>query len=151
MIKAIYITEKHKQPLTQVSQIDCVAGKGIIGDRHYGKRKWPGQNLTLIEAEAIEQFNRDLGQSINWQAPRRNIITQGIRLNDLVGQFFMLGNVQCFGVEQCEPCRLLGRDLENERVSSQQVIQAFKHSGGLRADIVTDGWINVGDALITID
>ena len=151
MIQAIYISTKHKTPLIKLTHANCIAGLGIEGDRNFGKKKWPGQNITLIESEAIELFNREMGQDINWRSTRRNIVTTGVRLNELVGQFFMLGSIQCYGVELCEPCSLLGKYLENERISANQIIKAFQYSGGLRADIVTDGVIQVGDNLVVCD
>ncbi|MCU4675851.1 hypothetical protein N7931_09410 [Catenovulum sp. 2E275] len=150
MIQAIFIAQQHKQALSELESVQCAAGQGIWGDRNFGKNKWPGQNLTLIEAEAIAQFNQTFQQTISWDAPRRNLITQGIRLNDLVGKKFKIGEVELLGIELCEPCSLLGKLLENNTISRHQVIDAFKLSGGLRADILTDGFIAKGDKLTLI-
>jgi len=75
VIKAIYIAgQQHKHPLSEVDSIECAAGLGIWGDRHFAKSKWPGQNLTLIESEAISAFNQTYGQNIGWHSTRRNLI-----------------------------------------------------------------------------
>jgi len=75
------------------------------------------------------------------------LITQGVCLNDLVGKRFKVGEVELIGIELCEPCTLLGKLLENETINRWQVISAFKLSGGLRADIVTDGCISKSDKI----
>ncbi|WAJ70277.1 MOSC domain-containing protein [Catenovulum adriaticum] len=145
MIKAIFIAQQHKQVLSSVRTATCSAGLGIWGDRNFGKTKWPGQNITLIEAEAIEQFNQDYQQNIGWHSTRRNLVTMGISLNHLVGKRFKVGEVELLGVELCEPCQLLAKLLANETVSRAQVMSGFEFSGGLRAQILTDGNIKVGD------
>ncbi len=144
MIKAIFIAKEQRGEQQQVDRIELVQGKGIAGDRNYDKSKWPGQNVTFIELEEIEKYNSMFGQNIDLSATRRNIVTKGIRLNELVGKQFLIGDVTFKGIELCEPCALLGGGLENEVMKRKDVVKALVHSAGLRADVLTDGYIEVG-------
>lgn len=144
MIKSLFITSQTGGVLEQVERVQVVAGDGIVGDRNFKKRKWPGQNITFVSLEAIEQFNRDYHQSIDVSATRRNVITSGVDLNALVGKSFSIGEVVFMGVELCEPCKSLGDALMNDGISSVEVVKAFLHSGGLRADVCSDGELSVG-------
>lgn len=146
MIKSLFITSQTGGALEQVERVQVVSGDGIVGDRNFKMRKWPGQNITFISLEAIEQFNRDHHQLIGLAATRRNVITSGVDLNSLVGQSFSIGEVVFKGVELCEPCKSLGDSLMNEGITSAEVVKAFLHSGGLRADVCSDGELSVGMA-----
>lgn len=97
----------------------------------------PGSALTLIEAEVCETFAPPLGPNEH----RRNVVTRGIRLNGLVGVEFMIGEVRCRGKRLCEPCRVI------QGHADRPILRALVHRGGLRADIITDGEIAVGDAM----
>jgi len=144
MIEALFIAKEFKAAQEQVESIELVQDKGIVGDRNFDQANWPGQNLTLIEREEIEAFNETFQQNISLSDTRRNIITKGVRLNELVGKVFQIGDVKLKGVELCEPCATLGGALENETIKSADVIKAFVHKGGLRADVLSDGCIEVG-------
>lgn len=123
------------------------AGQGIVGDRHWGRADWPGQNLTLVEAEEIERFCALTGRAVDLALTRRNVVTRGVRLNELVGRRFRIGDCVLFGVELCEPCGSLGRRLADEHFDAAAVIGHWLGRGGLRADVLTDGTISAGDAL----
>ncbi|ETX11293.1 sulfurase [Marinomonas ushuaiensis DSM 15871] len=144
MIQAIYVAKKSKQSQVGIDAVKVDAGKGIVGDRNYGKRSEVGQNITFVESEAIAAFNANFGQSISQSSTRRNIITQSVRLNQLVGQEFSIGNVRFYGVELCEPCGTLGRALSNDSLTSSQVVKAWARTGGLRANVLTTGILRVG-------
>lgn len=144
MIIAMYIAPQ-KNAAQQPCQIATVVkGKGLEGDRAFGKIKEPGQNITFIEKEEIERFNSEYKQNITQDATRRNIITKGVRLNDLVGKEFFIGEVKFKGVELCEPCSKLGRLLANDTIEPKGVVGGFLHRAGLRADVLSDGEIEVG-------
>jgi MOSC domain-containing protein YiiM len=149
MIEAIFVSKKSRQTLQQASAVQVVFGCGITGDRHFKKATKKGQNITLIEAEAVDEYNALLDQSISPQQTRRNIITRGIDLNALVGVEFSIGTAQFRGVELCQPCNVLGRLLENQQVSKSQVIHAFLGSGGLRADVIGSGILEIGMPIIS--
>lgn len=144
MIKSIYTASEHGQELESVQSIELVAGKGIVGDRNFDKSMWPGQNLTLIEREEIDAFNRDHDRSIHESDPRRTVITENERLNDLVGKEFSIGSVRLLGVELCEPCKGIGEQLATEDMDGPAVVKAFVHKAGLRTDVLCDGRIEVG-------
>jgi len=149
MIKAIFISPEHGAAQTEAQSIQLTAGMGIQGDRNYGKSDHPGQNITLIESEIITAFNQQFSQAITLSAPRRNLITEGVRLNELVDKEFSIGDVRFRGVELCEPCSFLGDLLANDTISKREVIKAFIHKGGLRADILNNGEITAGMRLST--
>ena len=144
MIKAIFTASENLGGQRQVPEIDLVAGKGIKGDRNFDRSQWPGQNITFIELEEINAFNQRFSQQISLSDTRRNVITEGVRLNDLVGQIFRIGDVSFKGVELCEPCSTLGALLQNDSLSKKAVVKAFTHKAGLRADVLSDGQISVG-------
>jgi MOSC domain-containing protein YiiM len=116
-----------------------VNAEGVIGDR-YGKAR----DLTLIEAEALEGLREDTGIELSAAESRRQVLTRGIRLNDLVAQHFMVGDVECVGQELCEPCNHL------QGLTQQGVLRGLVHRGGLRADIVSGGRIAVGDEVVPL-
>jgi MOSC domain-containing protein YiiM len=135
--------------LSTPESVRVIAGAGIEGDRHFGTRQLHrGQNLTLIEAEEIERFNTQHRTAISLGAPRRNLITRGVRLNGLVGKDFSVGAVRLRGVELCEPCSKLARNLSGTGLSPPQIVKSFLHRAGLRADVLTSGTIARGDAII---
>jgi MOSC domain-containing protein YiiM len=126
-----------------------VAGAGIEGDRYFGaEQQYPGQNITLIEAEEIERFNHDNNASIGLLDTRRNIVTRGVRLAPLVGKEFTIGTVRFRGVELCEPCAVLGTGLASAGLPAATVVRQFVHKAGLRADALSSGTIRIGDPLV---
>lgn len=137
-VEAINIGPSDAIALTD--SVSARAGRGLEGDRHFfGRGAWPGQALTLIEAEALEDVGLTGAQS------RRQVVVRGVRLNDLVGRRFRVGDVECAGVELCEPCRHL------ESLTRPGIIKDLIHRGGLRADILNDGRIRVGDPVTVVD
>jgi len=126
------------EALLPVGSVAAVAGKGLEGDRHYcAHGALPGQALTLIEAEALEDVGLTGAQS------RRQVVVRGVRLNDLVGRRFRVGEVECVGVELCEPC------LHLQQMTRPGIIKDLTHRGGLNVDILTDGQIRIGDPIAT--
>ncbi len=149
-IERIFISTEAGGKQSEREQIELVVGSGIVGDRNFGLSKWPGQNLTFIEAEEIEAFLEEHYLPHDMTISRRNLITRGIRLNDLVGKEFQLGGVMLRGVELCEPCSSLGERLSSlisPDVSPKMLIQRFMGKGGLRVDALTSGTIKIGDTI----
>ncbi len=152
MIKAIFIAKKHGQALSAVDSIHLKANKGIVGDRHYDQHRWPGQNLTLIESEQIDFFNQQYQQTISIQDTRRNIITSGIKLNELVGKKFAIGNTLLYGVELCQPCLSLAEALaEKCSMTKHEIIKALTNRAGLRASVLSDGTCQLGMPIKLVD
>jgi MOSC domain-containing protein YiiM len=144
MIEAIFIASKKGSSLLEVSEIELVAGKGIVGDRNFDHDRWPGQNITFIEAEEVDTFNAMYKGSVTAGEMRRNIITRSIRLNSLVGKSFQLGGVQFYGVDLCEPCKKLGNLLASSDMQPSEVVRAWTHKAGLRANVINNGILRVG-------
>jgi MOSC domain-containing protein YiiM len=144
LIQSIYVAKKSKQPQIEIDAVKVDAGKGIVGDRYYGKKGIDGPNITFVESEEIAAFNANFGQHIDHSATRRNILTQGVRLNQLVGQEFSIGDVRFYGVELCEPCGSFGKSLANDSLSSSQVVRAWLRRGGLRANVLSTGILRTG-------
>ncbi len=148
IVERLYISPQSAAPLVGKRQITLLAGQGIRGDRHCGSADWPGQNLTLVEAEEIEAFCRLSGQPDDLALTRRNIVTRGIRLNHLIGRRFRIGNCLLLGIELCEPCRGLGERLATPALDMPAVVRYWTGRGGLRVDVLNDGQITVGDAIL---
>ena len=135
--------------MLKMDQVELVAGKGIIGDRYYSETGTfseklaglPDKELTLIESEEIENFNKEFKISFTFGDFRRNIVTHEIRLNELEGQEFMLGKVRLRGIRLCEPCAHLANILVPE------IMPSLVHKTGLRAQIISNGVIMVGDEI----
>ena len=149
-IISIYIASARYGEQLAVKSVQLKAGRGIVGDRFFGYRKSSlGKNLTLIESEAIAGFNRQFGQNIPFNAARRNLITQGLELNDLDGKTFKIGEVLCRGIELCEPCVTMARHFALASLKSTEILRAFTHKGGIRAEVLMDGLIKTGDSIIS--
>jgi MOSC domain-containing protein YiiM len=137
-VEAIHIAAAESELPHPVDAVDVTA-EGIVGDR-YGEAR----NLTLIEAEALEGLRTDTGIELSAAESRRQVLTRGIRLNDLVGERFTVGGVECVGEERCEPCSHL------QGLTREGVLRGMVHRGGLRADIVSGGRIAVGDDVVSL-
>jgi len=141
-VEEIYVSPTESGPVSSVPSVAALHGRGLDGDRYQQQDGWAprGTAITLVEAEAIEATAAEHGIHLSPGGTRRNIVTRGIRLNELVSREFTVGSVRCRGYELCEPCTHL-RALTGE----PELIKALVHRGGLRADILTDGTIAVGD------
>jgi MOSC domain-containing protein YiiM len=145
-IEFIYIAPAATAPTLSVQEVLAIPGVGLEGDR-YALRQGtffkpePDFELTLIEAEAIEALKRDYHVELAPGEARRNLVTRGVALNHLVGRDFQIGEVKFHGIRLCEPCSHL------QRLTGLQVIKGLLHRGGLRAQILSQGAIRVGDSL----
>ena len=144
-IVAIRIHEKEGEIPHAIDEARLVAGRGIEGDANFlAAHKDPSranEALTLIESEAVEAARRDYGVDVTAATSRRNVQTEGVALNHLVGREFRVGTALCRGVELCEPCGHL------EKMTAKGVRQALVHRGGLRAQILEDGVARPGDSV----
>ncbi len=148
-VEGIYLAPESGAPTYPVDDVQAIAGRGLEGDRKFDKRKQsggaPGKDITLIEAEAIEALETEHGISLGQGDPRRQVVTRGVSLNDLVGKRFRVGDVECVGVELCHPCSHM------ESLTKPGVLRGLVGRGGLNADVLTDGRIAVGDAVRALD
>lgn len=142
-IEAIYLAHE-RGPTFPVERAEVHAGKGIDGDRKYfADGAGPGRALTLVAMEALEAMRDETGIDLADGGTRRQVHTRGIDLNALVGRRFRVGELECVGVELCEPCAHL------ESLTQAGVIRGLVHRGGLNADVLDDGAIAVGDPVVT--
>ena len=132
-VERIYMAEKPGGEQIDCESISVVSGAGIERDRVLGHRDEPGQNITLIEAEVVEDFIQEQGRPRDLSITHRNILTRGVRLNELVGREFAIAKVRLRGVELCEPCLGLGTALATAEFSAADIVKRFVHKGGLRA------------------
>jgi MOSC domain-containing protein YiiM len=146
LVERIFISEPTGQSQQELAEIQVVAGAGIVGDRYYGRHDEPGQNITFIEAEAIESFLAAHGRPMDLSVTRRNVVTRGVRLNQLVGKEFTVGGLRFRGVELCEPCLGLGQALSSQDLTPPAVVKEFVRRAGLRADALSSGQLKVGAA-----
>ena len=144
-VESIHIAAEIAGPVQPVERVTAIPGQGLEGDRKFVVARGPsraageGRDLTLIEAEALEGLAGEHGIELGPGESRRNVMTRGIGLNELVGHRFRVGDVEAVGVEPCDPCRHL------ERLTQPGVLKGLARRGGLRADIVEGGEIAVGD------
>jgi MOSC domain-containing protein YiiM len=144
VVEGIYIAPAIGSKPEPVEEAQAVAGRGLEGDRYFNQAGTfyvddkDGQDLTLIEAEAIERLASENGIDLAAGDARRNVVTRGLALNDLVGRRFTVGAVECHGRRLCDPCAHL------ESATQPGVLQGLAGRGGLRADIVSGGTIAVG-------
>lgn len=144
MIERIFIRPPDgEQPLEQ-QRVQVVAGAGIRGDRYFDAHDEPGQNITFVEAEAIEAFALRHQRHLALSATGRNVVTRGVRLNGLVGKTFTVGGLRFRGVELCEPCLGLGDALATPSLPPAGVVKQWVHRAGLRADALTSGELSAG-------
>ncbi len=136
------ITSNNNKKIEEVESIEVLANKGVVGDRHFDNYNDPYCQLSLIEAENIDEYNLKFGLNIPYLDFRRNIITKGIKLNDLVGKKLSIGNVEVEGIDLCRPCRHLTDMLDQENI-----LKEFLRKGGLRCQILSSSKIKVGDTI----
>ena len=140
------LTEKNNHKIKDVKTLNVIKNQGIVGDRHLREFNDPFSQLTLIESENIDYYNSKYGLDIPYINFRRNIVTKGIRLNELVGKKISIGNVRVEGIDLCRPCRHL-----NEVLSQNNILKEFLRRGGLRCQILNSSTINLGDPIIILD
>ena len=108
------ITNTNNKEINEVSSIDVLANKGVVGDRHFKDFNDPYCQLSLIESENIDYYNSKYNLKIPYVNFRRNVVTKGIKLNDLIGKKILVGNAEVEGIDLCRPCRhlteVLGQD-----------------------------------------
>jgi hypothetical protein len=147
-VETVLVAHDAEAAMVRVDRAEVQPGRGLQGDRYFDGRgtfsdaHGRGHDLTLIEAEMLEELELPLAA----EDARRNVVTRGIDLNALVGRHFSIGAVECFGQRLCEPCAHLERLAA--RAGKPGTLRALIHKGGLRADVLTPGEVQVGDAVV---
>lgn len=152
-VVSIHIASESGGDLQPLDCAELVAGCGIRGDRHFtADGSHADSALTLIEEEQVELFNELTGLSLAPHDTRRQIVTRGVALNDLVGIRFRIGAVEVEGTELCEPCAYLADHLTRQfsitGVSGPKIVQGLVHRAGIRVSILNDGMVRVGDRVL---
>jgi len=156
LIRKIFISSGHNYfghhgrapdnyPLVEVPQIECAAGRGIRGDRFYDYRDDYKGQITFFSAEVFEKLAGHFG--LTSKSPgvlRRNVIVSGVDLNELIGEEFTIQGVRLLGTGHCKPCYWL------DQAFAPGTEDFLEGNGGLRAEILTDGFIAVGDAQLVL-
>ena len=147
-IVEINISPENERLPQPVERVKAVAGRGLEGDRYYRDDGEPGakpdEEITLIALEGLEAFESESGIKVTAAESRRQVATRGIDLNALVGRRFKVGELECEGMELCEPCTHL------QGLTQPGVLKGLVHRGGLRASILNGGEIAVGDPVAAI-
>jgi len=145
LVVGLFVAPATGAPIEPRDDVLLVAGAGVAGDRYAMKRgywsdpKWPDQELTFVEAEVAEALSIESG------ALRRNVVVRGVRLDELIGARFTLGEALIEGVRPCDPCAHI------EQVNARPgLLKELAGRGGLRARIVRGGRVRVGDALTVV-
>ena len=138
----IGFTKDHNKEIIETSEIDLIAGKGIVNDRHFKDYNDPLNQLSIIESENIDEYNLKNKLNIPYLNFRRNIVTRGIKLNDLVGQKILVGSVKLEVLDLCRPCRHL-----SEKLGRNDIIKEFLRKGGIRCQIMNDGKISLNNKI----
>ena len=141
-VSKICITNKSAEEMQDVNTVEVIASKGIVTDRYFKEHNDQAVQITLIESENIDYYNKISETNIPYISFRRNIITKGIQLNDLVGKEILIGNVKIKGHRLCAPCRYL-----QEMLKQKNLVKKLLNRGGLRCEILTDGIISVNDPI----
>ena len=149
IVEQIAISPIESELPERVESVEVLPDQGPRGDRYFidepdPKRRDEGHDLTLIEAEALEAFTAETGIPISHEESRRNVLTRGVGLNDLVGKRFRVGAVECFGVQLCEPCSHL------QGLTRDGVLRGMVHRAGLNANVVVGGTIATGDEVTAL-
>ena len=140
-IEHIFVAAAKGEPVQSVNSVEALPEQGLRGDRYAlaTNRDAPDYQVTLIEIENIESFAQTTGLPLTPGMPRRNIVTRGVRLNELCGKRFRVGVATFEGLELCEPCAIFAK------VTHREALKFFVRKGGLRARIIEGGEVRVGD------
>ena len=138
----IAISENYKGQMRKVNSVEIIKGKGLIGDRYFREGNEEKYQITLIEIENINHYNQISGTNILPIDFRRNIITEGIKLNELVGSEFLIGEVKVKAHDLCRPCKSL-----QESLKQKNLVKELLKKGGLRCEILTSGKIFAGNKI----
>ena len=138
----IGISKKKGEKINEINKIKVLSGKGIVDDRNFLEKNDLRKQLTLIESENIDYYNRKYNTNFSYVDFRRNIVTKNIKLNDLVGKTFSIGKIIVQANDLCRPCKEL-----QEKLGINNFIKEFLRRGGLRCEILSSGTISIEDEI----
>ena len=140
----IGICENTSNKIVNVNSVEAIKGKGLDGEKHFKEDNNKRCQVTLIEIENINHYNKITGTTIPAINFLRNIVTEGIQLNVLLGKEFFIGAVKVKAHDLCRPCKYLQEFLQQENT-----VKELLHTGGLRCEILSSGKICVDDQIIS--
>jgi MOSC domain-containing protein YiiM len=138
----IGISKAKRNKILELSNIEVVQGCGIVNDRYFSTNNKKMSQLTLIEIENINYYNKIYKSDIPPTEFRRNIVTEGIVLNNLLNKEFFIGNIRVKAHHLCHPCKHLENFLNQKNLVKELLIK-----GGLRCEILSSGKIFVNDVI----
>ena len=138
----IGISKNKNEKIKETNEIEVLSGRGIMGDRYFHENNDLRKQLTLIESENIDYYNRKYNTNFSYVDFRRNIVTKNIKLNHLVGKTLSIGKIIVQGNDLCRPCNEL-----QEKLGINNYIKEFLRRGGLRCEILSSGTISIGDEI----
>ena len=140
----IGISENESSKIVSVNQVEAIKGKGLIGEKHFKEDNKKRSQITLIEIENINHYNKITGTMIPAINFLRNIVTEGVRLNALISKEFFIGNVKVKAHDLCRPCKNL-----QEFLQQKNTVKELLYTGGLRCEILSSGKIFINDQIIS--
>ena len=140
----IGIYENKSNKIVSVDDVEAIKGKGLVGEKHFKENNNKRSQITLIEIENIKHYNKITGTMIPAINFLRNIVTEGIQLNVLVGKEFFIGTVKVKAHDLCRPCKYL-----QEFLQQKNTVKELLHTGGLRCEILSSGKISINDQIIS--
>ena len=140
----IGISENKSNEIVNVNEVEAIKGKGLVGEKHFKENNNQRCQITLIEIENINHYNKITGTQIPAINFLRNIVTEGIRLNALVGKEFFIGKIKVRANDLCRPCKNL-----QESFKQKNTVKELLHTGGLRCEILSSGKIFINDQIIS--
>ena len=140
----IGISENKSNKIVNVKVVEAIKGKGLVGEKHFKEDNKKRCQITLIEIENINHYNKITGTTIPAINFLRNIITEGIQLNELVGKEFFIGKVKVRAHDLCRPCKNL-----QETFQQKNTVKELLYTGGLRCEILSSGKIFIDDQIIS--
>ena len=139
----IGISKDDTSPIENIESVEAIKGKGLVGEKHFKENNEKRSQITLIEIENINYYNKITGTTIPAINFLRNIVTEGIQLNVLVGKEFFIGAVKVKAHDLCRPCKYL-----QESLHQKNTVKELLNTGGLRCEILSSGKIFVDDQII---
>ena len=140
----IGISENKSNKIVNVNEVEAIKGKGLVGEKHFKENNKKRIQITLIEIENINHYNKITGTQIPAINFLRNIVTEGIRLNVLVGKEFFIGKVKVRAHDLCRHCKNL-----QESLQQKNTVKELLYTGGLRCEILSSGKIFINDQIIS--
>ena len=139
----IGISENKSSKIVSVNEVEAIKGKGLIGEKHFKEDNKKRSQITLIEIENINYYNKITGTKIPVIKFLRNIVTEWMRLNVWLGKEFFIGKVKVKAHDLCRPCKNL-----QESLQQKNTVKELLYTGGLRCEILSSGKIFIDDQII---